>query len=167
MTAAIHAPFGRSARHAVLEGRNLGDRARLKALTLDLAADQNPRWKADGFEGVLNESVLDTRGVAQVIELFTREDLPPPDFVYHELVLTDGAGHDYGPHHAGLRDALDESDRRIGRVLDAARLARPVRGDALRGDARTTAWRRRTSRCARTRRGTCRRSGSRRWSPSR
>jgi hypothetical protein len=37
--------------------------------------------------------------------------------VYHELALTDGAGHDYGPHHAGLRDALDESDRRIGRVL--------------------------------------------------
>jgi hypothetical protein len=118
MTAAIHAPFGRSARHAVLEGRNLGDRARLKALTLELAADQHPRWKADGFEGVLNESVLDTRGLAQVIELFTREDLPPPELVYHELTLTDGAGHDYGPHDAGLRDALDESDRRIGRVLD-------------------------------------------------
>jgi hypothetical protein len=118
MTAAIHAPFGRSARHAVLEGRNLGERARLKALTLELAPDQDPRWKADGFEGVLNESVLDTRGLAQVIELFTREDLPPPAFVYHELVLTDGAGHDYGPHHDGLRAALDESDRRIGRVLD-------------------------------------------------
>lgn len=67
---------------------------------------------------MIDESVLDTRGLAQVIELFTREDLPPPDFVYHELVLTDGAGHDYGPHGAGLRDALDESDRRIGRVLD-------------------------------------------------
>jgi hypothetical protein len=117
MTAAIHAPFGRSARHAVLEGRNLGERARLKALTLELAADQDPRWKVDGFKGVIDESVLDTRGVAQVIELFTREDLPPPAFVYHELVLTDGAGHDYGPHHAGLRAALDESDRRIGRVL--------------------------------------------------
>ncbi len=118
MTAAIHAPFGRSARHAVLEGRNLGDRARLKALTLELAADQDPRWKADGFKGVIDESVLDTRGLAQVIDLFTREDVPPPDFVYHELALTDGAGHDYGPHHAGLRAALDESDRRIGRVLD-------------------------------------------------
>jgi hypothetical protein len=118
MTAAIHAPFGRSARHNVLEGRNLGERARLKALTLDLAVDQNPRWKEDGFKGVIDESVLDTRGLAQVIELFTREDLPPPEFVYHELVLTDGAGHDYGPHHDGLRDALDETDRRVGRVLD-------------------------------------------------
>jgi len=118
MTAAIHAPFGRSARHNVLEGRNLGERARLKALTLELAADQSPRWKADGFQGVIDESVLDTRGLAQVFDLFTREDLPPPDFVYQELALTDGAGHDYGPHHAGLRDALDESDRRIGRVLE-------------------------------------------------
>ena len=32
--------------------------------------------------------------------------------------LTDGAGHDYGPHHGGLVAALDETDRRIGRVLD-------------------------------------------------
>ena len=32
--------------------------------------------------------------------------------------MTDGAGHDYGPHHEGLREALDESDRRVGRVLD-------------------------------------------------
>ncbi|MDX1650734.1 MAG: alkaline phosphatase family protein, partial [Myxococcota bacterium] len=118
MTAAIHAPFGRGADHAVLEGRNLGHRPRLKALTQELAADCNPRWKADGQEAVERESVLDTRGVAQVIELFTRDDRPAPHFVFHELALTDGAGHDYGPHGAGLRDALDESDRRIGRVLD-------------------------------------------------
>ncbi len=117
MTAAIYAPFGRSAKHAALEGRNLGDRARLKALTLEMAVDQDPRWKRDGQEDVAKESVLDTRGVAQVIELFTSASLSAPDFVYHELVLTDGAGHDYGPHHAGLRDALAESDRRIGRVF--------------------------------------------------
>lgn len=118
LTAAIHAPFGRGADHAVLEGRNLGHRPRLKALTAELAADANPRWKADGQDAVARESVLDTRGVAQVIDLFSREDLEPPHFVFHELALTDGAGHDYGPHAEGLRDALDESDRRIGRVLD-------------------------------------------------
>jgi hypothetical protein len=39
--------------------------------------------------------------------------------VYHELALTDGAGHDYGPHHDGLADALTETDLRIGRVLAA------------------------------------------------
>ncbi len=43
---------------------------------------------------------------------------PRRRFVYHELALTDGAGHDYGPHSDGLADALAESDRRIGRVLD-------------------------------------------------
>jgi hypothetical protein len=116
MTAAIYAPFGRGAKHAVLEGRNACERGRVKQLTAELSVDQNPRWARE-FRGVADESVVDTRGVAQVIELFEREDLPAPDFVFHELVLTDGAGHDYGPHADGLRDALDESDRRIGRVL--------------------------------------------------
>jgi hypothetical protein len=115
VTAAIHAPFGRSAHHAVLEGRNLCDRSRLKALTAELAADQHPRWSE--HPAVAAESLLDTRGVAQVIDLFTGAGRVPPRFVYHELALTDGAGHDYGPHADGIVDALDESDRRIGRVL--------------------------------------------------
>jgi hypothetical protein len=117
VTAAIHAPFGRSAHHAVLEGRNLCDRARVKALTSEFAVDMHPRW-ADEHPAVASESVLDTRGVAQVVELFTRSDQPPPLFVYHELALTDGAGHEYGPHSDGLADALAETDRRIGRVLE-------------------------------------------------
>ena len=116
LTAAINAPFGRSAKHAVLEGRNLCDRARVKALTIDCATDMNPRWEAE-HPDVANEAVVDTRGVAQVVELLTRADLEPPRFVYHELALTDGAGHDYGPHSAGLADALTETDMRIGRVL--------------------------------------------------
>jgi hypothetical protein len=36
----------------------------------------------------------------------------------HEFALTDGAGHDYGPHGEGLRAAVAETDRRLGRVLD-------------------------------------------------
>lgn len=116
ITAAIHAPFGRSARHAVLEGRNLCDRARVKELTAEFAVDMNPRWPGE-HPSVASESVLDTRGVAQVVELFTRGDQPPPLFVYHELALTDGAGHEYGPHSDGLSDALAETDQRIGRVL--------------------------------------------------
>jgi hypothetical protein len=63
--------------------------------------------------------VVDARGLAQVIELFSRQDLPAPHCVFHELTLTDGAGHDYGPHDSGLVAALDETDRRIARVLDA------------------------------------------------
>jgi hypothetical protein len=118
LTAAIHAPFGRGAEHAVLEGRNTGRRGLLRALTAEYASDCDPRWAQDGHKPVIDESTLDNRGVAQVVDLFTREDRDPPDLVYHELALTDGTGHHYGPHGAGLRAALAESDRRVGRVLE-------------------------------------------------
>jgi hypothetical protein len=116
LTVAIHAPFGRSAQHAVLEGRNLCDRVRVKELTIRFAGDMNPRW-ADEHPAVASESLLDTRGLAQAVDLFTRDDLPLPVFVYHELAVTDGAGHEYGPHADGLSDALTETDLRIGHVL--------------------------------------------------
>jgi arylsulfatase A-like enzyme len=118
LTAAIYAPFGRGADHAALEDRNLCERPKLKALTAELSPDCNPRWPEEGFKQVIDESTLDNRGMAQVIELFTHDERPPPDFVYHELILTDGVGHDYGPHSDALGDALEEGDRRIGRVLD-------------------------------------------------
>jgi hypothetical protein len=118
LTAAVHAPFGRSAKHAPWEGRSAcPDKERLKALTADLAADECPRWRDEANEKLALYSRLDARGTAQVIDLFSRETAPP-DFVYHELLITDGAGHVYGPHGDGLRDALDEADRRVGRVLD-------------------------------------------------
>ena len=118
LTANVYEPLGRGADHAVLEGRNLCDRSRVKALTEELMADCDPRWEQDAQAAVARESTLDTRGIAQVVELFTRPGLEPPVCVYHELTLTDGAGHDYGPHGSGLAAALDESDRRVGRVLD-------------------------------------------------
>jgi hypothetical protein len=118
LSAAIYAPFGRGADHAILEGRNLCRKENLLALNPELARDEDPRWRADGHADAVRESVLDTRGVAQIHDLFRREDVRSPDCVFHELILTDGVGHDYGPHSEGLRAALDESDRRIGRVLD-------------------------------------------------
>lgn len=118
LTMNVYEPLGRGADHAVLEGRNLCDRPRVRALTQEMLADCDPRWERDGQTAVARESTLDARGVAQVVELFTRVGLDPPVFVFHELTLTDGAGHDYGPHHPGLAAALDESDRRVGRVLD-------------------------------------------------
>jgi hypothetical protein len=118
VTAAIHAPFGRGADHAVLERRNLCRKERLLALNGELARDEDPRWREEDQADAVRESVLDTRGVAQVYELFRDPELAAPDFVYHELILTDGVGHDYGPHSDGMRSALEESDRRIGRVLD-------------------------------------------------
>ena len=117
LSAAIYAPFGRGAGHAVLERRNLCQREVLHALNDELARDEDPRWRAEESPDAARESSLDTRGVAQVYDLFRRDDLPSPDFVFHELILTDGVGHDYGPHSDGLRSALEESDRRIGRIL--------------------------------------------------
>ena len=100
----------------MLEGRNLCERTRVKALSAEFSTDMNARWSIE-HPAVAGESLLDTRGVAQVVELFTSTEHAPPVFVYHELALTDGAGHEYGPHHEGLAAALDETDVRIGRVL--------------------------------------------------
>ncbi len=116
LTAAVNAPFGRSARHAVFEGRNLCDRDRLRSLNPVYEADSSPRWDAEGDAELALYSRLDARAVAQMDELFSRAR--PPEFVYLELIVTDGAGHHHGPHAPGLREALLEADRRVARVLD-------------------------------------------------
>jgi hypothetical protein len=116
-TAAIHEPCGRGADHSVLEHRIIGDRDRLRVLTEECAADISPRWLEDGRQSMQNQAIVDNRGIAQALVLFTEDSHPPPIFTYHNILLTDGTGHDYGPHHDGTRTALDETDRRIGRLL--------------------------------------------------
>ncbi|OFV89244.1 MAG: hypothetical protein A3J75_08610 [Acidobacteria bacterium RBG_16_68_9] len=118
-TASIHEPQSRGADHAALERRVSGPRDRLKVLTDECLRDVHPRYLADGHHGVHREAALDTRGVAQALLLFDDPSHPPPALVAHEFSVTDGAGHDYGPHGGGLRTAIAESDRRLGRVLDA------------------------------------------------
>ncbi len=117
VTASIHEPQSRGADHAVFERRILGDKARLKALTQSMAGDVSPRWAADNLPGMHREELIDVRGMAQVINLFDHCAPNHPVFVAHEFVLTDGAGHDYGPHHEGLREALYRSDRRVERIF--------------------------------------------------
>jgi hypothetical protein len=118
-TAAINAPQGRGADHASLERRLVCDRSRLRAETPKYVAALSPRWQEDGHEDVYREAVADARGMAQ-LELLLERD-PPPEFVYHEFALTDAAGHAYGPHSEALRQALDDTDARIGQVLDMLR----------------------------------------------
>lgn len=117
-TASIHEPCTRGADHSVLERTVIGDRDRLRGLTAALQGDTSSRWAAEGQEDAHRESVLDNRGIAQVEVLFTDPSHPQPIFVFHDLALPDGVGHDYGPHSDGMRTALDETDVRIGRVLD-------------------------------------------------
>lgn len=117
-TAAVHVPQGRGADHAALERRVVAPRDRLKALTAEATAAISPRWRADGHEAVHREAVLDARGAAQVRILFDDPSHPMPAFIAHEFSLTDGAGHEYGPHGDGLREAVAETDRRLGNILD-------------------------------------------------
>jgi hypothetical protein len=116
-TVNIHEPQGRGADHAALEGRLVAPRDRLKALTPDFVAAINPRYSREGKEAVHREAVLDARGMAQLMVLLD-DPSRPPVLVVHEFALTDGAGHDYGPHGDGLRTAIAETDRRLGQVLD-------------------------------------------------
>ena len=122
ITASIHEPQGRGADHNVFEKRVIGDKIRLKDLTIGMMSEISPRWMADEKPAMHREEVVDIRGMAQLINLLehcgdrTPESLPK--FVAHEFVLTDGAGHDYGPHHEGLREALYRTDARIGKVLE-------------------------------------------------
>jgi hypothetical protein len=114
----IHEPQGRGADHAALERRVIGPRDRLKALTADFVDAVSPRYLREGHDGVHREALLDARGLAQVLVLFDDPAHPPPVLVAHEFTLTDGAGHEYGPHADGLRTAIEESDHRLGQVLD-------------------------------------------------
>ncbi|MBF6600245.1 MAG: alkaline phosphatase family protein [Dehalococcoidia bacterium] len=116
-TASIHEPCTRGADHATLERAVIGDRDRLRDLTAQHAGDSDPKWQQDGQRGAYAESVIETRGLAQVLLLYTDASHPPPKFMFHEMPLTDGVGHDYGPHSDGVRAALDETDRRIGHIL--------------------------------------------------
>ncbi|MCX8071363.1 MAG: alkaline phosphatase family protein [Candidatus Binatia bacterium] len=119
LTVSIHEPQSRGAQHAALEQRVLGARDRLRSYTAEFLQHIDPRYQADGKDSVHREAILDARGLAQILTLLDDPSLPPPVFVAHEFALTDGAGHEYGPHGEGLRAAIAETDRRLGLVLDA------------------------------------------------
>jgi phosphonoacetate hydrolase len=121
ITASIHEPQSRGADHAVFERRIVGDKARLKALTQEMSAEVSPRWMADNLPGMRREEIVDVRGMAQVLNLFDHCGANHPVLVAHEFVLTDGAGHEYGPHHDGLREAIYRTDRRIERIFTLLR----------------------------------------------
>ncbi len=121
ITASVYEPQGRGADHAPLERRIAGDKARLKALTAEMAHEVSPRWAADAMPHVAQVETLDIRALAQVLHLFEHFADAPPVFVAHQIEMPDGAGHDYGPHHSGLREALHRTDRRIGTVLEMLR----------------------------------------------
>jgi hypothetical protein len=120
-TASIHEPQGRGADHAAFEHRVIGDRSRLQALTAEFMEGIGTDWKEHADESIRREAIGDARGMAQVPVLFDDPNHPPPELVIHEMFLTDGVGHEYGPHSAEVRRVLDETDVRIGAVLEVLR----------------------------------------------
>ena len=75
--------------HAVLERRLVGDKNRLKALTMEMSADVSPRWAADQRPDLNREEIVDIRGMAQVVTLFEHCGDEPPVFVAQEVTLTE------------------------------------------------------------------------------
>jgi hypothetical protein len=117
-TASINEPCTRGADHASLERRLIGDREQLKALTAETDGEISPRWAAElQATGHHLIGLVDNRALGQARQLFADRSHPTPKLVYFEFSLPDGAAHDYGPHHEGAREALDETDRRIGHIL--------------------------------------------------
>lgn len=117
-TASINEPCTRGADHASLERRLVGDRGELIMLTKETEHEISPRWynELEG-DGHKLQGQIDNRALAQARQLFLDESHPAPIFTYHEFAQPDSSAHDYGPHHEGAREALDETDVRIGHVL--------------------------------------------------
>jgi hypothetical protein len=117
VTASINEPCMRGAGHASLERRMLLDADKVRELTRANREDTNPRWLADGQEDVRRGSLGDIHGMVQSLMLFGSDELPAPKFTFHEFAMTDACGHDYGPHHPAVLDAMIETDKRIGKIL--------------------------------------------------
>ena len=117
ITASLNEPCVKGAAHSTLERRLLVDSDILRETARANRDDTNPRWKEEGQEHVYRYSGTDIQATAQSLLLFSDETQPPPVFTYHESSLTDAVGHDYGPHHEAMRDALIETDKRIGKIL--------------------------------------------------
>jgi hypothetical protein len=128
-TASINEPCTRGADHASLERVLVGDRDELRALTAETDGEISARWAEELQEhGHHTIGLVDNRALAQARQLFRDKSHPTPIFVYHEFSLPDGAAHDYGPHHDGAREALDETDARIGRILETLEQERMLEG---------------------------------------
>jgi len=92
-------------------------------------------------------SLADEFGVAQAQTLLVDG---VPDLMAISLYLTDGAGQNVGPHGDGARDAIVETDERVGRLLDLYEEAGVLddtlvvltadHGMSLMDNSRTAAW---------------------------
>jgi len=84
----------------------------------ELAAAHQDFVAGSGVYGFMTS--VDELATRQTIELWDRtEGNPLPAFTFLTLSLTDESGHETGPNSEMTRAAIIDSDRRVGRVLDA------------------------------------------------
>lgn len=118
LTASVNEPCTRGADHASLERKLVGDRGELIMLTKETEHEISPRWFTElENQGHKLMGQIDNRALGQARQLLRDTTHLPPKFTYLELTQPDSAAHDYGPHHEGAREALDETDVRIGHLL--------------------------------------------------
>jgi hypothetical protein len=118
-TASVNELTTRGASFATLEMRTWGySLARTPALELPV------------YPGLEQASGSDNSTIDQLYYLFIDSATPAPTLVYASLFLTDFAGHAFGPHGDGVRLALQQTDQRIGALLDLYR-SEGVLGETL------------------------------------
>ncbi len=118
LTASVNEPCTRGADHASLERQLVGDRGELIVLTKETEHEISPRWFNELEEqGHKLMGQIDNRALAQGRQLYRDKTHAAPKLMYFEFSQPDAAAHDYGPHHEGARQALDETDVRIGHLL--------------------------------------------------
>lgn len=117
VTASINEPCMRGAAHTTLDRHMLFDGDTIRETARAHKDDTNPRWKEDDQQSCYRASGVDIQGLAQSLLLLGSDEMPPPIFTFHEFSLTDGVGHDYGPHSPAVFDAMVETDKRVGKIL--------------------------------------------------
>ena len=122
-TASVDEPSARGADYATLEPTdsfpNPADYIATQNPS-ELAADTTQACAEEYPDGYGLESTLDHQGQTQARRLY--EDTaqhPLPKYLINNFTLTDGAGHHFGSHTSCAIAAFHDSDRRLGRILDA------------------------------------------------
>lgn len=120
LTAAINEPASRGADFFAWGGRwsgaGPGFHLLWPAFWIASLADSDPHWTDD--PDYLLESAIDALGEAHARALIMEGD-GAPRHMGVSFTLLDGAGFRYGPYSEGAAAALEDTDRRMGRILDA------------------------------------------------
>ena len=124
LTAAINEPASRGADFYAWGGRWSGAGPAFHllwpAIWFASLADSDPHWADD--PDYLLESAIDALGEAHARALIMEGD-GAPRYMGVSFALTDGAGFRYGPYSEGAAAALEDTDRRVGRILEAVEKA--------------------------------------------